>query len=126
MHFRHKALSSSITVIKFVKKAVILHVYVSFEVIQEAWCCCVTSLSYLNLIQSSTPLPLLTLYLCFRLTPALGFMILFYACLSLYMYNSPFKPTYTTIADSNCVDNWWSTLLYVNNVIHPVKEVSCH
>ena len=43
-------------------------------------------------------------------------MILFWTCLTLYLYNGPLKPTHTTIADENCADYWWSALLYVNNL----------
>ena len=59
-----------------------------------------------------------------RLTPAYGFMILFWACLTLYLYNGPIKPAHTDIADGNCPDYWWTALLYINNVIEPTKLVS--
>ena len=50
-------------------------------------------------------------------------MILFYACLGLYTFSGPLKPTHTTILDPNCINHTWSALLYVNNVIDPLKEV---
>ena len=51
-------------------------------------------------------------------------MILFYACLGLYTFSGPLKPTHTTILDPNCINHTWSALLYVNNIFDPLKEVS--
>ena len=51
-------------------------------------------------------------------------MILFYTCVTLYLFNGPLKPTDTTIADPNCVDYWWTNILYVNNIVEPIKAVS--
>ncbi|KAF6020538.1 hypothetical protein EB796_021152 [Bugula neritina] len=65
--------------------------------------------------------PIMYLHRYLRLTPAYGFMILYYTCLSLYMYSSPLKPVNTTAADPNCVTNWWGAIFYMNNFIESNK-----
>ena len=73
--------------------------------------------------QTSSSLIPLTYYTCCRLTPALGFMLIFYAGLTLYMFNGPLKQPHVTIADANCADYWWTGLLYVNNIVKPLYAV---
>ena len=61
-------------------------------------------------------------FIC-RLTPALGFMIMFY----MYgMYNICDGPMCSTLvtSDKNCENNSWATLLYMNNIYSSSEEVS--
>ncbi|KAL8613989.1 hypothetical protein ACOMHN_023224 [Nucella lapillus] len=55
-----------------------------------------------------------------RLTPAYMLCLMVYACLSIYWSQGPFRPEKLPDGDF-CADNWWTNLLYVNNLVN-IKE----
>lgn len=59
-----------------------------------------------------------------RLTPVVAAFILFTVSLMRHMGSGPLWNTYIDVADKLCVNNWWSTLLYVQNYVHPDSMVS--
>ena len=44
-----------------------------------------------------------------------------YTCFSKYITNGP---TYPQDDDTSCTENWWTNLLYVNNIVKGDKMVS--
>lgn len=55
-----------------------------------------------------------------RLTPALAAVILFYISINKYIGSGPFRDSLIKI-HSSCEENWWSTLLYIQNYATPNK-----
>lgn len=53
-----------------------------------------------------------------RLTPALAMMVLVYCCLINLLESEPF-PLLDLAIGEQCRKNWWSTMLYVENYVHP-------
>lgn len=50
-----------------------------------------------------------------RLTPMLGFVMLFVLSIIKVFGNGPLWPMYLKIAAINCEENWWQNLLYIQN-----------
>ncbi|KAL5284200.1 hypothetical protein ACFFRR_006464 [Megaselia abdita] len=50
-----------------------------------------------------------------RLTPMLGFMILFVLSIIKFFGNGPLYFLFSTVASINCKENWWQNLLYIQN-----------
>lgn len=50
-----------------------------------------------------------------RLTPMLGFVMLFVLGIIKVFGNGPLWPFYVKVADFNCEENWWQNLLYIQN-----------
>lgn len=55
-----------------------------------------------------------------RITPPYALMIMVAAALTRYMGSGPFYP-YEKGLDPNCRTNWWTNLLYVNNLVNTPK-----
>ncbi|VEN61627.1 unnamed protein product [Callosobruchus maculatus] len=54
-----------------------------------------------------------------RLTPSLAVVVLFHATIFSYIGSGPFWAFINYFFIDNCKENWWSTLLYVQNFVHP-------
>ena len=62
-----------------------------------------------------------------RLTPAYAFMILIWSCLLYYTGDGPnwaYNKRFPTTLDPNCPNNWYLSLLYINNLFNSDKMVS--
>lgn len=60
-----------------------------------------------------------------RLTPLLAMGILLVTTLLNHVGDGPLWPKYTATQD-NCVEYWWSALLYVQNYVNPTQMVSLY
>jgi len=64
---------------------------------------------------------------CCRLTPVYMILIGVLASLFVYFGDGPLwlytDPEYDTYGA--CKDNWWTNLLYVNNLVHSNRQVCC-
>lgn len=59
-----------------------------------------------------------------RLTPLIAFMILFLMSFFKYMGSGPFWNIFMDAPTiKSCEDNWWKTLLYIQNYVTPDKMV---
>ena len=62
---------------------------------------------------------------CCRLTPVYAILIFNFTSLVVYFGDGPLwaytDPTNTSY--NACKDNWWTNLLYVNNLVHPSHQV---
>ncbi|KAJ8922593.1 hypothetical protein NQ315_007623 [Exocentrus adspersus] len=65
------------------------------------------------------PLSMFYLHRILRLTPTLAAMVLFYSTLLEYIGFGPFWAAVTFIFQGACEENWWSTLLYIQNYVNP-------
>ena len=54
-----------------------------------------------------------------RLTPLLGFIIIVYTGLTPYLLDGPL---WLQRSDANCVDRWWTNILFVNNFVDGNQE----
>ncbi|CAH2015878.1 unnamed protein product [Acanthoscelides obtectus] len=54
-----------------------------------------------------------------RLSPSLGVVVLFYATIFYHVGSGPFWTFINYFFIDYCKENWWSTLLYVQNYVHP-------
>ncbi|XP_071115590.1 O-acyltransferase like protein-like isoform X1 [Haliotis cracherodii] len=52
-----------------------------------------------------------------RLTPVYMMMLMFYTCLLHYLGDGPIWPQ-TGVQKQQCRDNWWTNLLYINNLVN--------
>ncbi|XP_046562223.1 LOW QUALITY PROTEIN: O-acyltransferase like protein-like [Haliotis rubra] len=52
-----------------------------------------------------------------RLTPVYMMMLMFYTCLLHYLGDGPVWPQ-TGLQKQQCRDNWWTNLLYINNLVN--------
>lgn len=66
-------------------------------------------------------IPLLYLHRYLRLTPALAAGMLFYGTIFHYLSSGPLWEI--TSPHKNCEVSWWTTLLYVQNYVAPMKPV---
>ncbi|XP_067662821.1 nose resistant to fluoxetine protein 6-like [Haliotis asinina] len=57
-----------------------------------------------------------------RLTPVYMMMLMFYTCLFHYLGDGPIWPQ-TGVQKQQCRDNWWTNLLYINNLVN--KDEMC-
>ncbi|XP_066293459.1 nose resistant to fluoxetine protein 6-like isoform X2 [Branchiostoma lanceolatum] len=64
----------------------------------------------------SVPYGMLYFHRYWRLTPTYMFVLMLYMWVLPYMFSGPFWPP--APLDPNCGDNWWTNLLYINNVVH--------
>src|SRR6218665_179933 len=55
-----------------------------------------------------------------RLTPLYMFVLAIYATLFKYFGSGPYWPQES---DESCKNNWWTNLLYINNIVHTDKMV---
>lgn len=69
-------------------------------------------------------LPMLYFNRYLRLTPLLGFCILFAVSLFRFCGSGPFWSHLTGSIRAECEQHWWINLLYLQNYIHPEKIVS--
>lgn len=67
---------------------------------------------------------MLYFYRYLRLTPLLGFCIIFAVSLFRFCGSGPFWSHLTGSIRTECEQNWWINLLYLQNYIHPEKIVS--
>lgn len=66
------------------------------------------------------------LFNCLRLTPLYMMVIAFYTTLFKYFGSGPYWPR---TSDANCKANWWTNLLYINNIVRnskPVRDSECY
>ncbi|XP_062587968.1 nose resistant to fluoxetine protein 6-like [Saccostrea cucullata] len=56
-----------------------------------------------------------------RLTPMYMIILMIYTCLTLYLGNGPMWPKQIDSAEY-CRENWWTNILYVNNLVHTDKQ----
>lgn len=68
--------------------------------------------------------PMLYLHRYLRLTPLLAITILSTVSLLRFMGNGPLWPMMFNFISKQCESNWWSTILYVQNYVHPNNMVS--
>ena len=69
-------------------------------------------------------IPLLYLHRYLRLTPLLAVTILLTTSLARFGGSGPLFPHMVRFFSEQCERNWWSTLLYVQNYVHPHDMVS--
>jgi len=76
-----------------------------------------------QITKSRGKLPILLMYIqrYLRLTPAYAFMILFSVGFLKFFGAGPYWREYVDIQKSQCITNWWTNLLYINNV-YPVEN----
>ncbi|KAK6182375.1 hypothetical protein SNE40_010080 [Patella caerulea] len=60
-----------------------------------------------------------------RLTPLYAFVLLFYAHLAKYLIDGPMVPGSADEDAQNCKDNWWTNLLYINNLYKSERNAMC-
>ena len=58
-----------------------------------------------------------------RLTPTYMFVLMLWMWVLPYMFSGPFWPQAPNGLDPSCQDNWWTNLLYINNVVNLEREV---
>lgn len=59
-----------------------------------------------------------------RLTPALAAAVLMVVSLYKFMGSGPYWHNFVNVHKTFCDENWWSTLLYVQNYVEPSRMVS--
>lgn len=64
------------------------------------------------------------LFIVFRLTPSLMVLTFFYATVYYKIGEGPMWNTAILNEKNNCVDNWWTNLLYIGNYINSERSVS--
>ncbi|RZC31744.1 nose resistant to fluoxetine protein 6-like, partial [Asbolus verrucosus] len=70
--------------------------------------------------KKNRPIPIYKFYLqrYLRLTPSLAAMVLISATLLVYLGSGPRWPFVKPYFQDNCVNYWWSTLLYIQNYVN--------
>ncbi|XP_035658031.1 nose resistant to fluoxetine protein 6-like [Branchiostoma floridae] len=53
-----------------------------------------------------------------RLTPVYMFVLMLWMWVFPFMFSGPFWPQAPNGLNPNCEDNWWTNLLYINNVVN--------
>ncbi|XP_078580675.1 nose resistant to fluoxetine protein 6-like [Branchiostoma floridae x Branchiostoma japonicum] len=66
----------------------------------------------------SVPYGMVYVHRYWRLTPAYMFVLMLWMWVLPYMFSGPFWPQTPNGLDPYCEDNWWTNLLYVNNVVN--------
>lgn len=82
------------------------------------------SYNLLKLLDKTKKFPAVLYYVhrYLRTTPALAAIVLMYATWYVLIGEGPAWDTTTGIGKQLCVDNWWPTLLYINNYYNPVSQ----
>ncbi|KAK9692757.1 Acyltransferase family [Popillia japonica] len=57
-----------------------------------------------------------------KVMPTLLLIVLIYASLLVYLGNGPFWPIIYNLFQRDCENNWWSTILFVANYVHPTNH----
>ncbi|XP_078656657.1 nose resistant to fluoxetine protein 6-like [Branchiostoma floridae x Branchiostoma belcheri] len=68
----------------------------------------------------SVPYGMLYFYRYWRLTPTYMFVMMLYMWVLPYMFSGPFWPP--APLDQNCGDNWWTNILYINNLVNDDRQ----
>ncbi|CAH1252795.1 Hypp1588, partial [Branchiostoma lanceolatum] len=68
----------------------------------------------------SVPYGMVYFHRYWRLTPTYMFVMMLYMWVFPYIFSGPFWPP--APFDLDCGDNWWTHLLYINNVFHADRE----
>lgn len=68
--------------------------------------------------------PVLYLHRFLRLTPFLGVAILITVSVLKYAGSGPLWPVIMNMLSGQCEENWWKTMLYVQNYVSPDNVVS--
>ncbi|XP_066267576.1 nose resistant to fluoxetine protein 6-like [Branchiostoma lanceolatum] len=66
----------------------------------------------------SVPYGMVYFHRYWRLTPTYIFVLMLWMWVFPYMFSGPFWPPAPNGIDPNCGDNWWTNLLYINNVVN--------
>ncbi|XP_019618975.1 PREDICTED: nose resistant to fluoxetine protein 6-like [Branchiostoma belcheri] len=70
----------------------------------------------------SVPYGMVYFHRYWRLTPTYMFVLMLYMWVLPYMFSGPFWPKPPNGIDPNCGKNWWTNLLYINNLVNSDKE----
>ncbi|KAI8518268.1 hypothetical protein Bbelb_042850 [Branchiostoma belcheri] len=68
----------------------------------------------------SVPYGMLYFHRYWRLTPTYMFVMMLYVWVLPYMFSGPFWPP--APLDPNCGDNWWTNILYINNLVNDDRQ----
>ncbi|XP_033761557.1 nose resistant to fluoxetine protein 6-like [Pecten maximus] len=75
------------------------------------------------IISGGSPVDTFLLLRILRLTPVYMLVLLIYATLTIHMANGPLMPVELE-SMQYCKDNWWTNLLYINNLVKADEQKS--